>query len=370
MSNEFYNVTGTPGQRAFGSSAAIRAEFIALQSAFDKMGALSGGALKVLRVNAGETGYEADPNTYLTDVAGAASFVLKVGDTMFGALDVRANSTTPLALRNTLLDGGSSAGFTGLVLGDSGSAVAMIQRSKRAINQAGLVLNVEYGFSTPVKVAEFHRDGIDLYVGAAAALGIVPAAATFVPPVFAPNFLVGTGLATQTGTFGFVGGVGGAFEAYGSASAGAGQVRLVTASIPRLVVDVSGNVGIGALTTLLAGAPLQVHVTTNQKAVFLSQASAVCMAGVTDAGASTTLRLAGNPLILSGDGSSDHVRLDSGGNLGLGVSSFVGGTQHILGLASTSAPGSSITGVGQLYVESGALKYRGPGGTVTTLAPT
>jgi hypothetical protein len=40
----------------------------------------------------------------------------------------------------------------------------------------------------------------------------------------------------------------------------------------------------------------------------------------------------------------------------------------VLLLANATAPGSNPTGGGYLYVESGALKYRGSSGTVTTIA--
>lgn len=67
MSNDFYAITGAPGQRSTGSSAAIRAEFAALQAAFDKMPALSSTAFKVWRTNTGGTGAEAvDLGTLLT----------------------------------------------------------------------------------------------------------------------------------------------------------------------------------------------------------------------------------------------------------------------------------------------------------------
>lgn len=39
-----------------------------------------------------------------------------------------------------------------------------------------------------------------------------------------------------------------------------------------------------------------------------------------------------------------------------------------LGIKNSTAPGSNFSGGGYLYVESGALKYRGSSGTVTTLA--
>jgi hypothetical protein len=38
-------------------------------------------------------------------------------------------------------------------------------------------------------------------------------------------------------------------------------------------------------------------------------------------------------------------------------------------MANATAPSSSPADMGQLYVEGGALKYRGSSGTVTTIAP-
>jgi len=40
----------------------------------------------------------------------------------------------------------------------------------------------------------------------------------------------------------------------------------------------------------------------------------------------------------------------------------------VLLVSNGTAPGSNPTGGGYLYVESGALKYRGSSGTVTTIA--
>lgn len=98
MSNPFYSDTGSPGPRSFGSSAAIRAEFAAIQAAFDKMGTLSGNSLKLVRVNAGETGYEPDPNVYLTAALAAAGYVSKLGDTMAGALNITSGGVNVSAL--------------------------------------------------------------------------------------------------------------------------------------------------------------------------------------------------------------------------------------------------------------------------------
>lgn len=57
--------------------------------------------------------------------------------------------------------------------------------------------------------------------------------------------------------------------------------------------------------------------------------------------------------------------------LGIGASPTYGsgtGPMAYLGNA-TTAPTSNPTGGGILYAEAGALKYRGPSGTITTIAP-
>ena len=67
-------------------------------------------------------------------------------------------------------------------------------------------------------------------------------------------------------------------------------------------------------------------------------------------------------------GVNDRVTIDSSGNVGVGVSTFGTSAAKVLGLANATAPTTSPAGMGQLYVEAGALKYRGSSGTVTTLA--
>lgn len=65
---------------------------------------------------------------------------------------------------------------------------------------------------------------------------------------------------------------------------------------------------------------------------------------------------------------SEQMRLDGKGNLGIGVTSWGASAARVIGIANGTAPSSSPSGMGQLYVESGALKYRGSSGTVTTIA--
>lgn len=69
-------------------------------------------------------------------------------------------------------------------------------------------------------------------------------------------------------------------------------------------------------------------------------------------------------------GHASHDTTITGTNVGLLGNASVGGGSKVVFVANaTSVPTSNPTGGGILYVEAGALKYRGSGGTVTTLGP-
>lgn len=63
-------------------------------------------------------------------------------------------------------------------------------------------------------------------------------------------------------------------------------------------------------------------------------------------------------------------RLGAGGNIGIRTSSQFGAGKGVIAIANaTVAPSVNPAGAGILYVQDGALKYRGPSGTVTVIAP-
>jgi hypothetical protein len=68
-------------------------------------------------------------------------------------------------------------------------------------------------------------------------------------------------------------------------------------------------------------------------------------------------------------GGSERMRIDASGNVLLGVTAAGTTAAKVLGLGNATAPTTSPAGMGQLYVEAGALKFRGSSGTVTTIAP-
>jgi hypothetical protein len=65
---------------------------------------------------------------------------------------------------------------------------------------------------------------------------------------------------------------------------------------------------------------------------------------------------------------TEQMRLDSSGNLLLKATAAGTSAVGVLGMGNATAPSSSPAGMGQLYVEGGALKFRGSSGTVTTIA--
>lgn len=67
-------------------------------------------------------------------------------------------------------------------------------------------------------------------------------------------------------------------------------------------------------------------------------------------------------------GAPNAFRIDVSGDVGIGALTFDTSAARVLALGNATAPSTSPAGMGQIYVEAGALKYRGSGGTITTLA--
>ena len=111
-------------------------------------------------------------------------------------------------------------------------------------------------------------------------------------------------------------------------------------------------------TPLAAGADGQVQF--NAKGFFAGNANWTW----TDAtytmtfGSSTTVKIGVNTVFY----------MDTAKNIGFGVTGFGTSAANVVGIANGTAPTTSPAGMGQLYVEAGALKYRGSGGTITTVA--
>jgi len=76
---------------------------------------------------------------------------------------------------------------------------------------------------------------------------------------------------------------------------------------------------------------------------------------------------ANGPIVFATN-NTERARFDTSGNLLVGTTAAGTSAAKVIGMANATAPTTSPAGMGQLYVEGGALKYRGSSGTVTTIA--
>jgi hypothetical protein len=90
MSNEFFTKTGNPATGSSGSSALIRAEIAAIETAFDMMPTLTGNGGKSVKINTGGTALEASKVT-VTEPATGSTLTIADGKTL------TANNTVTLA---------------------------------------------------------------------------------------------------------------------------------------------------------------------------------------------------------------------------------------------------------------------------------
>jgi hypothetical protein len=68
--------------------------------------------------------------------------------------------------------------------------------------------------------------------------------------------------------------------------------------------------------------------------------------------------------------SASRLLVTDEGNIGISVTSAFGNGVKVIGISNaTTVPNADPSGGGVLYVEAGALKYRGSSGTITTIAP-
>jgi hypothetical protein len=144
----------------------------------------------------------------------------------------------------------------------------------------------------------------------------------------------------------------GAHRWLNAASGTAGATVTLT---ERMVLDASGNLIVGGDP----GGTERIRVTGGIRSAgdILLAPSAVASFGTTT---NQSLRLITNNGI--------RVELDTSGNVGVGVTAFGTAAAKVIGIANGTAPTTSPANMGQLYVEGGALKYRGSSGTVTTIA--
>jgi hypothetical protein len=138
-----------------------------------------------------------------------------------------------------------------------------------------------------------------------------------------------------------------------------------SAPIERMRIDSSGNVGIGTTSISyrleVAG---DVRIAGGGGDLRIQSATGTTTFG----GDSQIYNDANNMVFTTGTTTTERARIDSIGNLLVGTTTAGTSAAKVIGMANATAPTTSPAGMGQLYVEDGALKYRGSSGTVTTIA--
>jgi hypothetical protein len=147
---------------------------------------------------------------------------------------------------------------------------------------------------------------------------------------------------------------------------------VTTAGVERYRVDSSGNVGVGvapsAKLDVLANDPTIAifrgsGASSNDKRLTITSGGLKVVFNISDNSNTATARA-----YEFQSAGSNVMTIDASGNLLVGVAAAGTSAAKVLGLANATAPSTSPAGMGQLYVESGALKFRGSSGTITTIA--
>jgi hypothetical protein len=161
--------------------------------------------------------------------------------------------------------------------------------------------------------------------------------------------------------------VGGTLTASTITSPSATALTIQSAGTTAVTVDTSQNVGIGT------SSPLSKFEVDVGRSTF-SASSEPYSIGVRynntggrfyvgAASASAT-----PDMVFSAATGDERMRITNAGNVGIGTTSVGGGVVVVAIADATTVPASNPTGGGVLYVQAGALKYRGSSGTVTTIA--
>ena len=141
-------------------------------------------------------------------------------------------------------------------------------------------------------------------------------------------------------------------------SPAADTIAFSEGGVEAMRIDSSGNVGIGMSSP---GKRLELNAAGANAAIRLKETASYGVNWDIDVGSS-------NAMTFNNNAGSALTYVFLNGNVGIGTSTFGTSAVTVIGIANGTAPATSPAGMGQLYVEGGALKYRGSSGTVTTIA--
>jgi len=158
----------------------------------------------------------------------------------------------------------------------------------------------------------------------------------------------------------------GAFTWYTAPSGTAGNAITFTQA---MTLDASGNLLVGGTTNPYVAANRGIVQSNGATSALFGLAVGGTAAGyIFSSGSGLSIGApTGQPILFDING--ERARIDSSGNLLVGATAAGTSAAKVIGMGNATAPTTSPAGMGQLYVEGGALKFRGSSGTVTTIAP-
>jgi hypothetical protein len=133
-------------------------------------------------------------------------------------------------------------------------------------------------------------------------------------------------------------------------------------NVERMRIDSAGNVGVGVTPITQARLSLKSSAGSPLNLVLQNRNGGQNWQFYVDGIA------VDDGILTINNGTNGVVYIAPSRNVGIGIGTFGTSAVNVLGLANATAPTTSPSGMGQLYVEAGALKYRGSSGTVTTIA--
>lgn len=166
-------------------------------------------------------------------------------------------------------------------------------------------------------------------------------------------------------------GVGSWYVSAGNILANAFEIN-VNAVGPYLTITNAGN---ATFANTISGTPLAINSTnaagTGTLDLNVSKTAGYGVIGITKAATGTWNLSAGNTIAnafeLTFNAGTPFFSVTNTPNFGFNGMTFGTSASGVLGIANGTAPSTSPSGGGQVYVEAGALKYRGSSGTITVL---